>query len=254
MCADRCQQKRPDFMKIPRFGVQTMGCCNHVSKIAPSLTTFDGTVTLTHEKSESIRDMLQLVSLPQQNLEEFHPVLAPSISILGNRSFSSSQQDRLWEEQAEAYSSGGRGTPGREDKSTTAASFLAPQSASAAAVSGEVLLRSASGSLRKGASSEATVVVLATSDTCSEKGGKRRGKKKGNPRTPLRSLLAEETEEDCEADSITRSTPAANPCVKHLVLRIRGMASKSSMPKSQHSRPQQKSTFWSSCICISPVK
>ncbi|CAM6042973.1 unnamed protein product [Sphagnum compactum] len=252
--ADQCQQKRPDFMKIPRFGVQTMGCCNHVSKIAPSLTTFDGMVTLTHEKSESIRDMLQLVSLPQQNLEEFHPVLAPSISILGNRSFSSSQQDRLWEEQAEAYSSGGRGTPGREDKSTAAASFLAPQSASAAAVSGEVLLRSASGSLRKGASSEATVVVLATSDTSSEKSGKRRGKKKGNPRTPLRSLLAEETEEDCEADSITRSTPGANPCVKHLVLRIRGMASKSSIPKSQHSRPQQKSTFWSSCICISPVK
>jgi hypothetical protein len=241
-------------MKIPRFGVQTMGCCNHISKIAPSLTTFDGMVALTHEKSESIRDMLQLVSLPQQNLEEFHPVLAPSISILGNRSFSTSQQDRLWEEQAEAYSSGGRGTPGREEKSTAAASFLAPQSASAAAVSGEVLLRSASGSLRKGTSSEATVVVLATSDTCSEKGSKRRGKKKGNPRTPLRSLLAEETEEDCEADSITRSTPGVNPCVKHLVLRIRGMASKSSIPKSQHSRPQQKSTFWSSCICISPVK
>jgi len=107
-------------------------------------------------------------------------------------------------------SSGGRGTPGQEDKSTAAASFLAPQSASVAAVSSEVLLRSASGSLRKGASLEATVVVLATLDTCSEKGGKRRGKNKGNPRTPLQSLLAEETEEDCEADSITRSTPGAN--------------------------------------------
>jgi len=39
---------------------------------------------------------------------------------------------------------------------------------------------------------------------------------KGNPRTPLRSLLVEETEEDCEAYSITRSTPGVNPCVKHL--------------------------------------
>jgi hypothetical protein len=87
-------------MKIPRFEVQKMGCCNHVSKIIPSVTTFDGTMTLTHEKSKSIKDMLQLMSPPQQNLEEFHPILALSISILVNHSFSNSLQDRLWEEQA----------------------------------------------------------------------------------------------------------------------------------------------------------
>jgi hypothetical protein len=48
-------------MKIPGFGMQTMGCCNHVNKIAPSLTTFDGMVTFTHGKFESIKDILQLV-------------------------------------------------------------------------------------------------------------------------------------------------------------------------------------------------
>jgi hypothetical protein len=88
------------------------------------------------------------------------------------------------------------------------------------------------GSLRKGASSKATVVVLATLDTCSEKGGKRRGKKKGNPRTPLQSLLVKETKEDCEANSITQSTPSDDTCAKHLVLRIKGMASKSYIPKN----------------------
>jgi hypothetical protein len=44
-----------------------MGCCNHVSKIVPSLTTFDGTVTFTHEKSKNIKNMLQLMFRPQQN-------------------------------------------------------------------------------------------------------------------------------------------------------------------------------------------
>jgi len=45
-------------MKIPSFGMQTMGCCNHVNKIAPSLATFHGMVTFTHEKFENIRDMM----------------------------------------------------------------------------------------------------------------------------------------------------------------------------------------------------
>jgi hypothetical protein len=35
--------------------------------------------------------------------------------------------------------------------------------------------------------------------------------------------------------------------------RIRGMTSKSSSTKSQQSRPHRNS-FWSSCICFSPVK
>jgi hypothetical protein len=77
ICVHINANKKNDFMKIPRFGVQRMGCCNHVNKIVPSLTTFDGTMTFTHKKSESIRDILQLLSLLQQHLEEFHPILAP---------------------------------------------------------------------------------------------------------------------------------------------------------------------------------
>jgi len=40
------------------------------------------------------------------------------------------------------------------------------------------LLQSTFGSLRKGASSKATIVVLATLNTCDEKGARRGGKRK----------------------------------------------------------------------------
>jgi hypothetical protein len=41
--------------------------------------------------------------------------------------------------------------------------------------------------------------------------------------------------------------------MKQLMLRIRGnLAPKSSSPKNQHSR-SHRSSFWTSCICFSPV-
>jgi hypothetical protein len=263
-CAE-CQQKKADSMN-PRLGlVQAMMTSNHVSKLAPLMakSTFEGmATTLDNEKSQSIREML-LVS-PHQSLEEYHHhQCLSSISILGNPSFSSSQKDRLWEEQAEAYSSGGRGTPGREDNnsnSSTATTFLAPPRPGTT-VSGDVVFPSAaSGSLRK-ALSDATVVP-STSDIYNENGkthnGKKRGKKKGKSRTPLQSLLAEEIRgKDSKRNSINQSSLSssdANPCTKQLMLRIKGMASKSSSPKSHQQTTPPRSSFWSSCICFSPLK
>ncbi|KAH8961644.1 hypothetical protein BDL97_05G059900 [Sphagnum fallax] len=260
-----CQQKKADSTN-PRLGlVQAMMTSNHVSKLAPLMakSTFEGmATTLDNEKSQSIREML-LVS-PHQSLEEYHHhQCLSSISILGNPSFSSSQKDRLWEEQAEAYSSGGRGTPGREDNnsnSSTATTFLAPPRPGAT-VSGDVVFPSAaSGSLRK-ALSDATVVP-STSDIYNENGkthnGKKRGKKKGKSRTPLQSLLAEEIRgKDSKRNSINQSSLSssdANPCTKQLMLRIKGMASKSFSPKSHQQTTPPRSSFWSSCICFSPLK
>ncbi len=263
-CAE-CQQKKADSMN-PRLGlVQAMMTSNHVSKLAPLMakSTFEGmATTLENEKSQSIQEML-LVS-PHQSLEEYHHHQGlSSISILGNPSFSSSQKDRLWEEQAEAYSSGGRGTPGREDNnnnSSTATTFLPPPRPGTT-VSGDVVFPSAaSGSLRK-ALSDATVVP-STSDIYNENGkthnGKKRGKKKGKSRTPLQSLLAEEIRgKDSKRNSINQSSSSssdANPCTKQLMLRIKGMASKSSSPKSHQQTTPPRSSFWSSCICFSPLK
>ncbi|CAK9876251.1 unnamed protein product [Sphagnum jensenii] len=260
-----CQQKKADSTN-PRLGlVQAMMTSNHVSKLAPLMakSTFEGmATTLDNEKSQSIRQML-LVS-PHQSLEEYHHHQGlSSISILGNPSFSSSQKDRLWEEQAEAYSSGGRGTPGHEDNnsnSSTATTFLAPPRPGTT-VSGDVVFPSAaSGSLRK-ALSDATVVP-STSDIYNENGkthnGKKRGKKKGKSRTPLQSLLAEEIRgKDSKRNSINQSALSssdANPCTKQLMLRIKGMASKSFSPKSHQQTTPPRSSFWSSCICFSPLK
>jgi len=249
------QQNKTDFMN-PRFGMVQAMSSNPVSKLAPLMAkpTHEGKVMLnTNDKPQSMREML-LVS-PQQSIEEYR--LGPSIYILGNPSFSSSHQDRLWEEQAEAYSSGGRGTPGHDQENSTAAAFLAPRPASAG--SGDVLLpSSASLSVRKGAS-DATVVPT-SADTWIEKGKsqsgrKRKAKKASKPRTPLQSLLAEEIKgKDSDTNSVNWSTSSGtNPCMKQLMLRIRGnVAPKSSSPKNQHSR-SHRSSFWTSCICFSPL-
>jgi hypothetical protein len=255
MNAECQQQNKTDFMN-PRFGMVQAMSSNPVSKLAPLMAkpTHEGKVMLnTNDKPQSMREML-LVS-PRQSIEEYR--LGPSIYILGNPSFSSSHQDRLWEEQAEAYSSGGRGTPGRDQENSTATAFLAPRPASAG--SGDVLLpSSASFSVRKGAS-DATVVPT-SADTWIEKGKnqsgkKRKAKKASKPRTPLQSLLAEEIKgKDSDTNSVNwSSSSGTNPCMKQLMLRIRGnLAPKSSSPKNQHSR-SHRSSFWTSCICFSPL-
>ncbi len=254
-CAECQQQNKTDFMN-PKFGMVQAMSSNPVSKLAPLMAkpTHEGKVMLnTNDKPQSMREML-LVS-PRQSLEEYR--LGPSIYILGNPSFSSSHQDRLWEEQAEAYSSGGRGTPGRDQENSTAAAFLAPRPASAG--SSDVLLpSSASLSVRKGAT-DATVVPT-SADTWIEKGKsqsgkKRKAKKASKPRTPLQSLLAEEIKgKDSDTNSVNwSSSSGTNPCMKQLMLRIRGnLAPKSSSPKNQHSR-SHRSSFWTSCICFSPL-
>lgn len=69
----------------------------------------------TRERSRTFVSRLQAPSSGAFSYVDADVYRPCSVSILSNPSFSSSHQDRLWEEQAEIYSSGGRGTPGRED-------------------------------------------------------------------------------------------------------------------------------------------
>jgi hypothetical protein len=65
----------------------------------------------TRERSRTFVSRLQA---PSSGAFSYVDIYRPcSVSILSNPSFSSSHQDKLWEEQAEIYSSGGRGTPGK---------------------------------------------------------------------------------------------------------------------------------------------
>ena len=202
-------------------------------------------MAVTRENSRSFASMLQV-----QSLEEYR--LAPSsISILANPSFSSSQQDRLWEEQAEAYSSGGRGTPGRDDDAT--ANVFLHSSSPGGAISSDDQIHPASGPLRRGLTdSNLGVISGANGDKGTSNDRKKgQGKKRRRPRTPLRSLLAEEMH---GKSSGSRSPDGGTHFIHQLMLRFRGSSSKSSSPKSPDTRPKRRHTIWSSCICFSNVK
>ncbi len=126
---------------------------------------------------------------PRPSFEEY--CLGPSIYILNNLSFSSSHQDRLWEEQIEAYSNGGTRTFNHE-KNPTVAVFLAL--IPTFAVSGNVLRpSSALLSIRKGTT---YVTIVLYVNTWNEKGKSqsgeksRKAKKMSKPHTPLQSIFA----------------------------------------------------------------
>jgi len=211
-----------------------------------SLSTLDANVAISRERSRSFISRLQAPS-GISSVDVFH--LAPSsISILANPSFSSSHQDRLWEEQAEAYSSGGRGTPGREDEAAPVANiFLHSPSPGVAISSDDHQVPSASASLRRGLieSSVGTVYV--------EKGRHKRkgqGKKRGRPHTPLRSLLADDVHSKCSPGSATRPSPEGGHFIQQIMSRIRGTSSSKSLsPKSPD--VSKRRNIWSSCICFS---
>jgi len=167
-------------------------------------------------QSNSSMSMLQLYA--QQTVEVYHE--APtSFSLLGNPSFSSSHQDRIWEEQAEAYSSGGRGSPAHEDYGPGV--FQSASSLAAGAISSVESLHSASGSLRKHplewtlTVSPSTLAAATDHETCnSSHDEKSNSKRNGRPRTPLRTLLAQDNNGKLMSgnnDIVNRSRPLGNP-------------------------------------------
>lgn len=211
------------------------------------------------ERSRSFAAMLQVS--PRQSVDESNqPRLAPSsIAILTNPSFSSSHQDRLWEEQAE-YSSGGRGTPGRDDDAAGDPFLLSPSPGGA--ISSDDQMRSAAASLRK--NQDRDMSASSCAGFASDSGHshprsheKRKfgqaGKKRGRPqRSPLRNLLAAEDLHDK-----SQRSPERGHFLHQILSRIRG---KSSSPKSsphkssETTRKRRSSTIWSSCMCFSHVK
>lgn len=214
-----------------------------------ALSLLDENVAITREKSRNFTSIIVQGS-PRQSLDEYR--LAPSsISILANPSFSSSHQDRLWEEQAEAYSSGGRGTPGREDD--TAANAYLHSPSPGGAISSDDQIHSSSSSLRKCQTEFNTAIVpgLSTEKGRNNEKKKGQGKKRGRPRTPLRSLLAEDTHNKGLGSSSGIRSPEGGHFLQQIMSRIRGNSSKSLSPKSPEAMPKRRNTLWTSCICFS---
>ena len=158
--------------------------------------------------------------------------------MLGQPPFSSSQQDRLWEEQAEAYSSGGRGTPSRNEP-TTQVVFQSPSPGEA---NSDDQIQPASGPLKMGQE------AVASSST-GENGGTEDGKNgKGKPRTPLRSLLAEDAPKGPNGNSVAPdvASPNNSSFIKRL-LRVMSTPSRS-IDKENKVTKQKKASMWSSCL------
>lgn len=200
----------------------------------------------SQERPRSFTSLLQVS--PQQPVDD-HRLGPSSIFILANPSFSSSQQDRLWEEQAEAYSSGGRGTPGREDDAAGNVYLHSPSPGGI--ISSDDHVHSTVASLRK--SQERDLSARSCSGFVIDNGRSHdrrklsQGRKRGRPRTPLRTLLAED---------LNSKTPAGG-FLQQLLSRIKGSSSssKSSSPKSSEAMPKRRhSAIWSGCLCFSYVK
>ncbi|CAM6039056.1 unnamed protein product [Sphagnum compactum] len=220
-----CQSKKAGHINLSNgTGILTS---RSVCKPAPRLMLGSRTVPeVVYEKpsppppppsqqSNSSMSMLQLYS--QQTVEVYHE--APtSFSLLGNPSFSSSHQDRIWEEQAEAYSSGGRGSPAHEYYGPGV--FQSASSLAAGAISSVESLHSASGSLRKHplewtlTVSPSTLAAATDHETCnSSHDEKSNSKRNGRPRTPLRTLLAQDNNGKLMSgnnDIVNRSRPLGN--------------------------------------------
>lgn len=221
------------------------------------LSLLDGNAG-SQERPQSFTSVLQVS--PQQSAND-HPRTQSSILVVANPSFSSSQQDRLWEEQAEAYSSGGRGTPSREDNAGAVNSNVYIQSPSpggAISSDDQVHCSNAASSLPKSQDQDSLSARSCSGrnvsldkghghDVDRKKSSDQAGKKIGRPRTPLRTLLTEDLDNE---------TPASG-FLYQLVSCIKGSSSSSSkassltsssptMPKRRHS-----GVVWSICLCFS---
>lgn len=218
-------------------------------RLGQALSSMDTSMAITRERSRSFVSRLQAAATSGNASVDVYRLGPCSISILANPSFSSSHQDRLWEEQADIYSSGGRGTPGRDDEPAAAAAnaFVHSPSPGNPVSLDDHQVPSASGSLRRG-QMDATVRAPSFTSFLSsgDRGSRKKGKKRGRPRTPLRSLSAEDVHRMC----CGRRSPEGGHFIQQIMLKIRGHSSRSSSPKCPNSRTKKRNT-WSSCICFS---
>ncbi|KAG0570841.1 hypothetical protein KC19_6G191400 [Ceratodon purpureus] len=197
-----------------------------------TLTSSNQVPINSRHKSRTIVSRLQApTSEAVSRVDVYRP--SSTVSILANPSFSSSHQDKLWEEQAEIYSSGGRGTPGRDDEATTANVII---------------------NLRRSplpayyATDSRAHHEVHPSLRSSRAGVLDSGKKRGRPKSPLtqRSLL--------DHDQRRRASPESGHFMQQIMSKIRGSNSPQASvhPKSRSQLAMEKRrNTWSSCICFS---
>jgi hypothetical protein len=209
---------------------------NHSAVSSKALPLLQKPMLITN--GHSLETMLQ-ASNPE-TAENHEPTSTTMFSVLGQHPRSSSQQDHLWEEQAEAYSSGGRGTPARLEVLTTNG-FHSPSPGPAATSLDDQILP-ASGPIKDAMASCSRVENGSTS----KEGQSGRGNF-GRSHTPLRSLLAE----DASKRSISTG-PGSSP-LKRLFSRIMGTPPRMRDSDVKEVKKKNKSV-WNTCLGGSAVQ
>jgi hypothetical protein len=161
--------------------------------------------------------------------------------------FSGSQQDRLWEEQAEAYSSGGRGTPSRNEDATPATSaaaaaaapFHPPASPGEQPTSSDDQIQPASGPMN----------AVAGPSSAGENGSAlHEPKGKGKLHTPLRSLLLEDASKSADGDPSTPNGATSSPSFIRRLFRVMSTPSRTAERDVSQTKHKKSSSMWVSCL------
>ncbi|XP_024400367.1 uncharacterized protein [Physcomitrium patens] len=224
------------------FDSSTEGLSNSNSNSGPlgqAPSSMDANEAITRARSRSLVSSLHSAPLSETASVDTLRLGFCSGNIYANSSFSSSHQDRLWEEQADIYSSGGRGTPGRgfETAATTMSLHDAPPQ-----------VFTASGSLRRGlidpTGRDPPFTPFAVNR---HQGRQQRGNKRGRPRGPLRSLLTDDVH---KMGCGTRHPEGSSHFIQQIMQKIRGKSSTSLSPKSTNATTKRRNT-WSSCVWFS---
>ena len=191
----------------------------------PSISSSNQAPTNTRERPRTVVSRLQAPTSGAFSRVDVIYRPSSTVSILANPTFSSSHQDKLWEEQAEIYSSGGRGTPGRDDEATTTNIIINCRTSPSPAL--------ATDSLEPNPSQRRSGAVESS------------GNKRGRPNTPLRSLFE---------DHHSRGLPESGHFIQQIMSRIRGSSSPKALPfpksSSQLAMDKRRNT-WTRCICFS---
>ncbi|KAG0623492.1 hypothetical protein M758_3G178400 [Ceratodon purpureus] len=165
--------------------------------------------------------------------------------------FSGSKQDHLWEEQAEAYSSGGRGTPSRSEEATQAAApFRPPSSPGEQPSSSDDQIQPAYGPMNNG-----HTVAGPSNVRASENGiALHEPKGKGKLHTPLRSLLLEDANKSTDGDPRTPNALTSSPSFIRRLFRVMSTPSRAADRESSQTKLKKSSSMWVSCLGSPHVK
>lgn len=198
------------------------------------------------ENTSTTSELMQDAASTSQATHEEEEIHSQEAKLYPLLPFSGSQQDRLWEEQAEAYSSGGRGTPIRNEDAAQSAASSSP-SPPGEPTSSDDQIQPAAGPIHNGHGVVSTANESGEDDSPHEPNGNVKGKL----HTPLRSLLLEDASKcTADVDPITpNGTTTSSPSFIRRLFRVMSTPSRAGEREGMsQAKLKKSSSMWASCL------